>query len=654
MEITDQYWASLDKDNLLSALSARVDEYFKYLRTSNRMYVWRSSYQMYNQAMFKGPRVRTVGRHGEYLNMTVNHYRSLIQNMITMTVNQRPAFEPRATNTDVESQTQTVLARGLLDYYMREERLERYLKQAVEFALLYGEGYITCTWNATAGEAVGIDPETQTEMKTGDLDFWVYEPIDVIRSVNQSSAQANQWYICRTYRNKWDLIAKYPDFKDELQGLTNKWDPLKQYKVSMTDLWGEDIVEVYEFFHCKSDALPDGRYALFVNGCAVLQEGALPYGKLPVYRVCPAELSGTTFGYSMTYDLMPLQEMIDVVYSTIVTQQAAFGVQSIAVPRGSNISANEVRDGMTLIEFDPKAGPPQPLNLLQTPKEVYEFSQILERLMETLSGVNSVARGNPESSLKSGAALALVQSMAVQFSQNLQHSYVQLLEDVGTAMINTLREYAAVPRVAMIAGKSNRGHMRKFSSKDLTKVNRVQVDAANPMTRTTAGKVELATLMLQNKLINHPDELLQVMQTGNLETMTEGKTNELLAIKEENEMLSEGKPVQTFITDDHLVHILEHKCVVSQPNVRENPEVVKVTTDHIFEHYKFLSDPGLATLLQLLGQVPVPPQGAGAPMQGAVQGSIPPTANEVAAGNMPGMPNMPTNPLSGGKPPGNQ
>src|SRR5690606_13663300 len=106
-------------------------------------------------------------------------------------------------------------------------------------------------------------------------------------------------------------------------------------------------------------------------------------------------------------------------------------------------------------------------NLTQTPPEIFNFMTQIERLMETISGVNSVARGNPEASLKSGAALALVQSMAIQFSQNLQRAYAQLIEDLGTSTINILKDFAAVPRVAAIAGKSNRPMMREFVGDDL-------------------------------------------------------------------------------------------------------------------------------------------------------------------------------------------
>jgi len=648
MDKQAQYWATLPTSEILTALESRVDDYFKYLRTTNRLYVWRMAYQTYNQAVFKGPRVRQTGRHGEYQNMTVNHFRNLLQHIVTMTINQRPSFEPRATNTDVESQSQTILARGLLDYYLREKRLERYLKDAVEYALLYGEGFVTTTWNATLGETYGVDPETQIDVKEGDIEYRSYEPVDVVRNVNVYNADVVQWYIIRKYMNKWDLAAKFPEIADKIINVNNRYDPLKQYKTSLADLWGEETIEVYELFHDRTDAVPEGRNTLFINGNVILTDGPLPYRSMPVFRVCPGNLSGTPFGYSPANDLLPLQEMADTLYSTIVTNQAAFGVQNILVPRGANIATQAVRDGMNIIEYDAKVAPPQGLNLTQTSPEIFKFVEMLERLMETISGVNSVARGNPESSLKSGAALALVQSMAVQFSQGLQQSYVQLLEDVGTGTIEILRDYAVVPRVAMIAGKSNRGQMKRFSGKDLSQINRVQVDAGNPMTRTTAGKVELATMMIQNGIIKHPEELLQVIQTGNLETMTEGVTSEMLSIKSENEVMAEGKQVPVFITDNHLLHISEHKSVVSDPAVREDPQIVQVVTDHILEHFKMLSDPANANLLMTLGQQPLPQQPPPQQAPGGLQGdNAAPTANEIAQGNQPDMPNMPTNPLTG-------
>jgi len=165
------------------------------------------------------------------------------------------------------------------------------------------------------------------------------------------------------------------------------------------------------------------------------------------------------------------------------------------------------------------------------------------------------------------------------------------------------------------------------------------------MTRTTAGKVELAQMMIQAGLVKTPDQMLQVIQTGNLDPLIEGRTIELLAIKAENESLVEGLPVSVMITDEHKLHILEHKATISDPAVREDSMVVQSVTEHIMEHFRFLSDPAVASLLTLLGQEPIQttPQLGGAPVQGA---NLSTSTNELVQQMQPNQPSMPTNPLT--------
>lgn len=635
------YWASAEIKECVKSLILRVSDYYDFLVLSGTLNRWKSSYQHYNQAASTANQLVINDNGLMYSSMFVNHYRNFLQHLLVMTVNQRPSFEPSAVNTDLKSQSQTILARGLLDYYMRQKRLEIYLKQAVEYALLFAEGYVLSEWNATAGEAYSVDPDTKIPAKPGDIEYSAKIPLDVIKDVMASTAEEIDWYIVRKFKNRYDLAAKYEEYAQELvsynPNANMKYDLLSRKFTTVEQ--ETDLIPVYTFYHDRTDALPDGRQIEYVDDKIILTDGPLAYREKPVYRVSGAELIGTPFGYTIMYDLIPIQASLNMLYSTILTNQEMFGVQNVLVPKGSGISVSAMAGGLNVIEYDPNLGKPEAFNLTHTPTEIFNFINKLEGAMEIISGVNSVARGEPQSSLKSGAALALVQSQAIQFSQGLQHAYTQLLESVGGATINILRDYASVPRIAMIVGKNNRGQMREFSSKDLDQVNRVAVSQGNPLTRTTAGKVELATMMLQNGLIQTPDQLLQVINTGNLDVLTEGKTNELLSIKAENETLADGQAVPVMITDLHLTHIQEHKCILSDPVARENPDIVKIVTEHIQEHYKFLSDPSIASLLSALGQqslaapVPVSPTGATtAPT---------PTANQNAEGMLPGMPNMP-------------
>jgi hypothetical protein len=575
----------------------------------------------------------------------------VVKHLVNLTVSQRPTFEPRASNTDAASQKQAKLARSLLDYYLRDKRLERHIRAALEFASLYGEGFVTVAWDADDGEVVGINPETSIEVKQGDIGYQSYEPMDVVRDPALISSNQSEWNIVKTFRNRWELVARFPEHTDAIlaEPTTRDWN--RNFRL-WTDpvLNTTDLIETWEFYHKRTQALPNGRYTLFLYNGGALLDSSLPYATMPVYRLSADDIGGSPFGYGTIFDLLPIQEAVDNLYSTITTNQQTFGTQMVAVPKGSNISASQLSEGLTVVEYDnsPTGGKPEAMNLTATAPEIFNHLSKLERVMETIGGINSVVRGEPPSAGMSGAAMALLQSQAVQFVQGLQSSYVQLLEDTGTATIQTLRDYAVTDRVIAIVGKANRSNLQAFTGKDLTSINRVQVDVGNPITRTTAGKLQIAETLLQNKLINNAAEYLAVLETGNLETMTEGPMNELLSIRAENEELSEGRDVSVLLTDRHDIHINEHKAVLSDPAIRADAEKMNAAMSHIMEHWALWSDPANAGLLTVLG---VPPAPAAAPTPemptgGPVPGPGPATgdANAMAEQMLPNEPSMPSLP----------
>lgn len=641
------YWAAVPEDELADEILDKVDKYYEFLSLNGRMDLYRRSWAYYYRARITGGKINPTGQQGELTALSVNHYRNLLLHLETMTTQQRAAFEPRATNSDVKSQSQCILAIGLLDYYLREKHMERCFVQAVKDCLIFAEGFMRVSWDATDGKAYG-KTDTGATIYEGDIQYRNYMPIDVVRDFTKLSPNRDTWYILREFENKFDLAAKYPALaKDILDDSSDMAKMAATTSLNALALENSDNIPVYILIHQPTPALPQGRYAEVLDNGTILVQGPLPYRKTHVYRIAPDEEAGTCFGYSVAFDLLAIQEMLDILYSTAASNQSAFGVQNILAPKGHDLSVQQIVGGLNLVEYDYKLGEVKALQLTNTPAEVFNFMQMLERLAETISGVNSVARGNPEASLKSGAALALVQSMAIQFSMGLQRSYAQLVEDVGTGTIQILQDFASVPRVAAIAGKSNRPLMREFVGEDLNMIERVMVDMGNPMTRTTAGKVNLADTFLQQGMIDNPDEYIQVLTTGRLEPVIEGKQAENLLIKAENEGLSEGVQQIAIITDQHAQHVLEHKTVIASPEARKNPQILQATLNHIQEHLNFLqtASPELLALIhqQSLAPQGLPPSGAGQMMNPA-----PPVVQQAQGVGLPNMPNPPagTDPMS--------
>ena len=88
-------------------------------------------------------------------------------------------------------------------------------------------------------------------------------------------------------------------------------------------------------------------------------------------------------------------------------------------------------------------------------------------------------------------------------------------------------------------------------------------------------------------------------------------------------------------TDKHSIHIEEHKAVLSDPDLREDPVLTKTVMDHIEAHMNALrnTDP---ELLKLCGETPLPPiqppgapQGVPGPQQGPPGGPQGPGPGQV-------------------------
>lgn len=661
---SDTYWAAAEPGQLSETLNNKVYKYYMFCTRFNFCDRWRRAYLSYYGMAESGANTTQInqgGVNGDQFIMRVNHMRSLLNNLLTLTTSQRPALQPKAQNTDSKSMNQTILARSVLDYYMTEKRLEFQLKKATEFGLIAGEGFLAQSWNATTGQIYSVSP-TGAPIYDGDIEFRVYHPLDVIRECWVQNASSQTWTVLRDWENKWDLAAKYPELKDQILAVSVSPDYYENFTFfDLDEASDTDLIPVYRFYHAPTEALPNGRQMEFLSPDLYLTDGPLAYKNIPVYRLAPSDWHGSPFGYTVAYDLMGLQKAYDSLFSIITTNQLNYGTQNILIPRGQELNVTALAQGLNAFEYDPAGGEPKALNLVQTPAEIFNQLDRIQSQMETLSGVNSVARGDPATSLHSGAALALIAAQAVQFNNGLQQSYNRLMEDVGTGLIEILQEYAATPRIASIAGRSNRARVKEFKGEDLKGINRVTVETTNPISKTAAGRLQQAQDLLQQGLITNPQHYFEVITTGTIDSMYEHEVSQIILIRSENEDLQEGKLPTALLTDRHVEHINEHAGCLNSPESRNDPKIAEVVQAHMQQHIELLrnTNPQLLILLKQepLQDMPVPPpaqaDGAGVagsvpPPSGSADSSLPatedpttPLMQEAGAVNPAAMPGLP-------------
>ena len=639
--------ATLESLECVREAKQKITNFYDYVVASRLNLILWKCYDFYYTAGVSTASVNRTGDHSEFSKIMVSDFRNLLQHQLLLATNNRPAWDCRAINNDYKSKTQTILGNALLDYYLKEDGIEDLLVSAVEKSLYSGEGFIEVAWNIDKGDEISDDEGNS--VRTGNIDLNAYSCLEVIRDVLCEKWEKNNWIILRKEVNRYDLADAFPDYYDQIINLPSVYESLRRWYIppygtdGQLNIVDSDQVILWTLYCKPTVSCPEGRLVEFTDDESfVLTDVPLPYEEIPVHRVASANWNGSCFGYSIAFDLAPIQEAENTLFSTALTNNKAFGVQLITMEAGTDISVEELTDGLAVIERPQGTQAPQGINLTSTAPELYKLVEMFQQKQEVISGVNSVVRGDPTGALRgnSGSALALVQSQSVQFLNGLVASYNQLLENVGNSMIKRLKRFAQIPILAEIVGKNNKTLIQQFTADDLSNINRVQVQSANPITKTLAGKINLADTLLQAGIIKTSDDYLMVLQTGNLQPMIHGETSELLLISDENERISSGEVPPAVYSDNHVLHIREHNSVGSSVEARENPGIIRAMLEHCQQHIELLrnTDP---QLLQILGQQPLQKQGGMDIQQQPAQSPL--QQEQPKLPNLPNLPSLPDN-----------
>lgn len=667
--MSNKYFATYEGDELLGELKKKTENFYNWIETSKQGFHWRKSYDLYygnHVSGADGSEVTDVGEDGELSAYGVNYYRNLVRHVIALTCSGKPSYDFRAVNSDTKSTQQARLANNIIDTYLVEKRLGRHQKLAAEKSLVFKVGYTYTTWNPALGNPYSVDVKenesgepTEKVLYEGDAEISSPSPWNVIYDPNLRDWTKNKWVIVKEYENKFDLAARHPELSERILkyaestvGDGSKFQTFTDIEFTRDDQETE-LVPVYHFYHLPTDAVPKGKYAKYVGEDIMCYEGPYQYKKkLPVQRITPGEKFDSAEGYTEFRDIMTLQTVLNILYSTAFSNQQAFGVQAIWLPEGCNVSSEQIGKGLAVLKGGLPGAEPKALQLTATPAEIFKNMDYVEKAMEKIVGINAVIRGDPDHSLKSGVALGRLQAMAIQFSSNFQQAWAELQEDVGTFLMYILQDYAKTERMVAISGKYNKGAMKSFTGKDLDLIDRVVCDLGNPLSRTFAGRVDLADKLLERGEINGK-QYIQVIQTGQIESVLQGPELKLELAQKENELLQEGVAVQAMVGDMHIIHAQEHGALLSDPELRARAEhgdpdavqIVKNIQDHITMH-KQLHETQEPFWFVVSGEQPPPPQapppGPGGPPS---EPMMPPPPPSQGPGEMAAPPPVPPLPM---------
>jgi len=666
---TQYYWTK-ETQECVADLWDRIEEYYNEMRRTGRLALYRNSFTnfyagwIYRASMYKS------GEMGELTRSFWNHERNILLHIKSKVTQSEIAYKAQVINSDARSAQMRETVDGLMNYISTsdEYKLGRKLDQSVEDTEVFGESSVIALWNSFKG------PDYMPGMSEGDIEYHNITPLDLIINTCLQDREQVQWKIWRRWMNKYDLAAMYPDQADAVKDLS---DSESTYGTKLVTLIHHDneTIPVFYAFHADTPAVPGGRFLMFSDCTTIFEDGSLEdagyvdekgNGFIPIYDNIPSTMAGSPFGYTPAFDLIPLQQELNELVSAVTTNNINFATQCVMAPKGSNLHYQSLATGMTFIEWDPKMGPnakPEPLNLLHSAPETYQLIDKLIQNMEILAGVSALDRGVPDQAITSGQYAALITTNSIIFQSPMQRAYEGLCEKIATGTIRILQKNMKSDRVTQITGANNVSVAKTWGKDTLQGISGVVVETINPMLKTPAGKMQLADVLMKSGLIKDPQQYIGVYTDGDLPQLYHRQETQLIIVKAENEALLKGTPVTPYITDNHVMHILEHTANIDTIEARLQPDLpyVVATLNHIMAHINMLTTinpvlagiigdptlpPGTPSQLQLPPQKPMPqgpPQGAPGPTPGA--GPAGPPAAAVQQNRQPGGPTAPGAPV---------
>lgn len=642
---SNEYWMSLDAEALASKLCSQHEVMMQ--DSYNPIYsMWvRNSYSYYSTILDANSWFTALnfrGEQGELVEMKMPQARTLIRQMVTLLTKQKLAFNAiaRVQKSDVTESMK--IANAICAEATKKEMLDLKQERLCEMGSVMGTSFIKSTWRTDRGTPRAIDRQGDKEsvVYDGDIEITLLSVFDCLYDYTIENWSDLSWVDCRVKRNRWDLISQHPELEQEILALPSCNDYDTQSLVQ--NPYERDQVYVYEMYHKPSPSLPRGRMLMYSNSKTIYYDDVNHYGCIPVEQFKPEPISGIGFGYAALSNLLPSQEMLDNSYSCQATNQSALGVLGVMKPSGGNINVQSLF-GMNFFDYPanpalPNGGKPEVLNLYKPSPELMKFPEILLANMRDMSFINDAVSGKLPAST-SGVAVATLTANAMEFLSSYSKSLKTVMENTMMHVVNAYRRFAKTERLITIAGKNFQQFQRPFTGDILDPITQIEIQEINPMMNSLSGRIEIATNAIKEGMVKDLQGYISILDGQPLTRLYDTELSENDLIQSENDRLVQGDLVKALSTDNHALHIMKHKTILNDPQIRlNNPEIVQATQNHLLEHLELqkTTDPMLMAMANT-GMVPQ----MGAPMEGP-----PPQEGEAPLDQVAGPEIMPAEPAN--------
>ncbi len=632
--VSERYWCDEDSDTFAKEYFSRIkgQQAGGFLSRLQRL-AFRHFYGAlpsgYVGDMPSSGEVQRSGDQGQNVDLRVNWLRAHANAKHQIIVAPKLAWGCQAGNTDSRSMADASRGATILEAEWKRGPYEQQAIAAMLSAIISSEKFVFTYWQSTAGKQSSFTPEVPATNGVeaqpakveyeGDIRSTPVATWDVFRDGTAKSWEGSPWKSVQIATLRWDLIAQYPGYREEILSAPSA--PATQ----MLDGTGaaitvsnDDKVMCHYFFHERTPALPTGLQAVLLSPECVMQFEKLEpcYFVCPIHKFSAGDLEDSPWSYTDFWEAMASQNLATDIQGSLATNIVAFGKQIISAESDANLPIDQIGNGPMVIYRKPGSEPPSAIQLSAQPESAFKHLDSLKADQRLALGLNDVSMGEAPTGAPNAQAWALLATATVTANSGPQRSWVKGVQSMARSILEIFKEKVSVARKTAVVGVHGASvpKQEEWDKSDFEGFEDVTIEIANPLMQTAAGRIQIHDMYKAAGFIQTPEQLAMVVETGQLNPLTQILRNELILIAWENEEILQGRPPPVKISDSHQMHIREHRDPTFNPVGRASPEVNAAADKHINDHLNMLLSMDPRTLA-IFGQAapPAPPPPAGAP-----------------------------------------
>lgn len=421
---------------------------------------------------------------GKYLEF--NYILPNIQNRLSRLTKTPPRYAVKPNSTSDEDREAARLGLYIINQAWDKQKVNKKRLTMTMAMQQYGHAFFKVVWDPSLGPSIPfVDYDKDGEevikhQRLGDVRIDVCSPFEVFVDPLATSMEEVNYIIHAKIRPISYFRTQYPK-RGHLVEPEGVWLQSLEYQsrintfnaqVGTGSAVGKSVensaIELM-LYEKPSYKYPQGRHVIVANGI-VLKDDELPIDEIPFAKFDDIVVAGKFNSESVITHLRSLQDQ----YNRNISKRAQWlnrmlnGKYMAAKSHGLKSSALNDQSG-EVVEYDivPGAAPPTAMQTPSIPQYAYNEDDYTKGMMNEISGVGEISKGNLPSAGIPAIGMQFLQEMddtrIGTITENNEYGYA----DLGRFILKFVENYYDYPRTLKVAGKGMEYAVKSFKGEDV-------------------------------------------------------------------------------------------------------------------------------------------------------------------------------------------